>query len=132
MITFCEWLTLIKEQGERRKFGLYPPGYDGIGFYPLAYFVPASADVMFYMDASDLMYYGYEGSPFKITHIPGKPKLPSGHNMPGTVVPQKPTSMPSNIVKPKDTRMPGRIVRPTQWYRHPETLDNPSRRNKNG
>jgi hypothetical protein len=119
MLTFYEWLEQLAEATSVRgaKFGLYPPGYDGIGLYPLPYYVAGSADVMYYMDVSDLHYYGYEGMPFKITHLPGVPKPPNNQIR---VKQLPPSTAPGKAVPPKGHGMPGKEVRPTKWHKHPK------------
>jgi hypothetical protein len=133
MLTFCVRLQSINEAASvRSKFGLYPPGYDGIGLYPLGYYIPASADVITYMAQSDLNYYGYEGHPFGITHLKGNISPHGETKLPGKVVEPRDTDMPGKVVEPKDTSMPGKIVKPTQWFKQPDFPKQDTPRRKSG
>jgi len=48
-MNFKEWL-LNEVEATSGKFGLYPPGYGGIGLYPDLYFIPIAADAITYLD----------------------------------------------------------------------------------
>jgi hypothetical protein len=78
------------------KTGLYPWGYDGIGLFPPAYFIPSAADAIYYISIDDRILKHHEGPPFDITHIhsPDAVIEPSDHNMPGREVKPKSLSSP--------------------------------------
>ncbi len=122
MISFDDFLTL-NENRASSKTGLYPFGYDGIGNYPPAYLLPASADAVYYLSIDDRFAKWWEGPPFNIKHIEGDPVEPKGHKMPGIEKKHDPHGMPGktkkpniklpsgNVRKPEESPLPGKPTR---------------------
>jgi hypothetical protein len=108
MKSFDQFLDALHE-GHRNagKTGLYPLGYDGIGNYPPADIITSSADAIYYLSVDDRFASWWEGSPFDISHIPGKPVEPKEHGMPGILKPPRESKMPGKPTKPKGHGMPG-------------------------
>jgi hypothetical protein len=108
MKSFDQYLDDLNE-GHRNagKTGLYPLGYDGIGNYPPADIITSAADAIYYLSIDDRFASWWEGSPFDISHIPGKPVEPKEHGMPGILKPPGPSKMPGQHTKPKNHGMPG-------------------------
>ncbi len=107
MLKFAEWLSL--QEGDRlgAKYGLYPPGYDGQGLYPLQVFMTKSADAITYLSNPKLA--TNDGPPFSILHIQGSSSQPKSVDSKGIV---KPKSVDSKgIVKPGDVDKSG-VVKP--------------------
>lgn len=79
---FKKWLELHEGSAGRpgSKSGLYPLGYGGIGLYPVSNFIPRAADAITYMtDDPRMKYFGNDGSPHSITHLPGKASTTKGN-----------------------------------------------------
>jgi hypothetical protein len=107
MISFDQFLDLQEGHRNAGKTGLYPLGYDGIGNYPPADIMTSAADALYYLSIDDRFSSWWEGSPFSISHIPGKPVQPREHGLPGILKPPKPHGI-SGFSKPhKDHGMPG-------------------------
>ncbi len=120
MKSFGEFLNLVEGHRNAGKTGLYPLGYDGIGLYPPADLITSAADALYYLSQDDRLSAWWEGSPFDISHLPGKPQPPGEHGMPGKEVTHKPHGMPGILKpvaahgmpgkekKPADSKLPGR------------------------
>lgn len=57
MIGFKDWLVIT--EGSMRpgqRWGLYPPGYGGMGLYPPQDWLPGDADAITYMPTNDLKF----------------------------------------------------------------------------
>lgn len=109
MMSFDQFLNENSRAGT--KTGLYPLGYDGIGLYPPAYMLPSAADILYYLSVDDRFAGWWEGKPFSIDHIPGKPVPPKDHDLEGILKPLKPvkfSKLPGKVADPKDHGMPGK------------------------
>lgn len=112
MKSFSEFLNLNEGLRGGGKTGLYPLGYGGIGLYPPATMLTAAADALFYLSQDERFSSWWEGSPFDISHIPGKPQPHGDHAMPGKTISLKPSSMPGILKPPTDHGMPGKTKKP--------------------
>jgi hypothetical protein len=124
MISFFEYLAIIKEGATSAKTGLYPLGYGGIGNYPPEYAIPSSADALYYISADERLQKVWEKEPFKIDHL--KP-IPIWNKKQGKQLFVAATAKlpPGNVVPPKGTTLPGDI-KPINGKKHKCQVDNPS------
>ena len=111
MISFDQFLEGHRNAG---KTGLYPLGYDGIGNYPPADIITSSADAIYYLSIDDRFASWWEGKPFSIEHIPGKPVPHKEVDLEGVLKPMKPSKMPGKSTKHKGHGMPGVERKPAE------------------
>lgn len=131
MKSFYQFYVKLQEGATYGKTGLYPLNYQGVGQYPPAYLLPASADAIYYISMDDRLQKIWEKEPFKIDHLAPHPlwthkqgtkqyvaataKMP-----PGKIVAPKPPKLNGKVIKPKgkphpclpkDTKcLPGHLV----------------------
>lgn len=112
MKSFYEMYQKITEGATYGKTGLYPLNYQGVGQYPPAYLMPASADALYYISMDDRLQKIWEKEPFKIDHLKPQPIWTKKHGKkeyvaakapipPGKVIPPKPPKLNGKIIKPK-------------------------------
>ena len=77
-MNFKEFISFKEDTGA--KSVLYPLGHDGIGLYPLSYYMPSSADALIYISQDDRIFNNGEKAIHSIEHIPGKPSFPPTKN----------------------------------------------------
>lgn len=116
MISFYEYLGKLNEGATFGKTGLYPLSYQGVGQYPPAYLIPASADAVYYISMDNRLQKVWEKEPFKIDHL--KP-TPIWTKKQGTkqFVAQKAKLPPGNVVPPKEPRLNGK-TKPYKLTKH--------------
>lgn len=112
MMSFDQFLNLNEGHRNAGKTGLYPFGYDGIGNYPPADILTSAGDAIYYLSIDDRFSSWWEGSPFSIDHIPGKPVEPKEHGMPGILKPPTSSKMPGKHTPHQDHGMPGTEIKP--------------------
>jgi len=114
MKSFHQFLTLVEGHRNAGKTGLYPLGYDGIGNYPPADIITSAADAIYYLSVDDRFASWWEGKPFSIDHIPGRPVPHKEVDLEGVLKPFRPSKMPGKSVKPSDHGMPGDERKPRE------------------
>lgn len=109
MISFYQYLNVLNEGATFGKTGLYPLSYQGVGQYPPAYLIPASADAVYYISMDDRLQKIWEKEPFKIDHL--KP-TPIWTHKQGTkqFVAQKVKLPPGNVVPPQPPKLNGKTI----------------------
>jgi hypothetical protein len=108
MLKFYEYIKVINEGATFGKTGLYPLGYQGVGQYPPAYLMPASADAIYYISMDDRLQKIWEKEPFKIDHL--KPTPIWTHRQGSKkYVAQKAKMPPGKVVAPKTPKLNGKI-----------------------
>ena len=123
MISFYEFLHVLKEGDTAGKTGLYPLGYGGIGNYPPEYAIPGSADAIYYISADDRLQKVWEKEPFKIDHLKPIPiyTKKQGKKLYVAAAAKMP---PGEVVPPKETPLNGKII-PLNYNSHPCIEPNP-------
>ena len=85
-MNFKNWLHNQEKQyleGNTRTAGktlLYPLGYGGIGLYPTAWYMPYSADAVYYISNDERFSKNGDGPPFDIRHLPGHKQFKNPNN----------------------------------------------------
>lgn len=74
-MNFKEFLMIKEGTSMGSKSMLYPLGYNGIGLYPLSYYMPYSADALVYISQDNRIFHNGDGTPHSIKHIPGRPSF---------------------------------------------------------
>lgn len=116
-LKFSKYL-LLKEASTRTasKTGLYPLGYGGIGNYPDAWWIPASADAMLYITQDQRLFHNGDNPPNSIKHLPGHKqygdKVNNGEREPFSI-----QNIPGKSIPSKDSPLPNDSVPFKQWLK---------------
>jgi hypothetical protein len=123
MKSFYDLWKILKEGQTSGKTGLYPLSYQGVGQYPPAYLIPASADAIYYISVDDRLQKIWEKEPFKIDHLKPQPIF-TPKNGTKNYVAATAKLPPGNVVPPKEPKLNGHIKKPNNGYL-PCTVSNP-------